>query len=237
MSQFVYRKIACLVTNEGIASKGGVRPQEGDLGLLRDAALVFSRREGVMWAGPDRNLPKQFREKKWRHLDCRGLTAYPGLVDGHTHPVFAGDRSREFELRMKGATYQEIAAAGGGIVSTVAATRKASSAELTSSLLERLRTAHGFGVRLMEAKSGYGLDYKSELRALQVIRAADQEEGVALVPTCMAAHAIPTERKSNRRGYIDEILSTILPAVAKKKLAAYVDVFCDEGYFSVSETL
>jgi imidazolonepropionase len=237
LSQFVYRKIACLVTNEGIPHGGGVRPVEADLGLVREAALVFSRRAGVLWLGPDRELPRQFRERKWRHLDCRGLTAYPGLVDGHTHPVFAGDRSREFELRMKGATYQEIAAAGGGIVSTVAATRRASSATLSASLRERIRTARGFGVRLMEAKSGYGLDHKSELRSLQVIRAADQEEGVALVPTCMAAHAIPNERKSNRRGYINEILTAILPAVARKKLAAYVDVFCDEGYFSVGETL
>jgi imidazolonepropionase len=225
------------VTNEGVAAKGGVRPGEKDLGLLSRAALVFSRSKGVLWSGPDKSLPKEFRGGAWRHHDCTGLTAYPGLVDGHTHPVFAGDRSREFELRMRGATYQEIAAAGGGIVKSVAATRAARDSELAALLDERLQAAFGFGVRLMEAKSGYGLDKKTELRSLGILRAAGTKRGIRLVPTCMAAHAIPPERRNDRRKFIEEVIQETLPAVAKKRLAEYVDVFCDEGYFSVGETM
>jgi imidazolonepropionase len=237
MSGLVFRKISCLVTNEGLAAKGGIRPHEKDLGLKTNAALVFSATKGVLWSGPDASLPKEFRAKAWRHRDCRGLTAYPGLVDGHTHPVFAGDRSREFELRMKGASYQEIAAAGGGIVSSVAATRKAGTPELSQLLDERLQTAFNFGVRLMEGKSGYGLDLKTEIRSLEIMKAAGTKRGVRLVPTCMAAHAIPPERRADRNQFLADIRERILPAVAKKKLAEYVDVFCDAGYFSVDETM
>jgi imidazolonepropionase len=237
MAGLVFRRIACLVTNEGVAAKGGVRPEERDLGLLPNAALVFSPTKGVLWSGTDKSLPKEFKAKSWRHKDCAGLTAYPGLVDGHTHPVFAGDRSREFELRMRGASYQEIASAGGGIVSSVAATRKAPSTELSRLLDERLQAAHGFGVRLLEAKSGYGLDKKNELRSLEVIKAAGTKRGVRLVPTCMAAHAIPPERKSDRRKFVEEVIQETLPAVARKNFAEYVDVFCDQGYFTVDETL
>jgi imidazolonepropionase len=237
MAGFVYRRLACLVTNSGIAAKGGVRPVEADLGLINNAALVYDSKKGVLWSGPDAKLPREFRAKPWRHKDGRGLTAYPGLVDPHTHPVFAGDRSREFELRMHGATYQEIAAAGGGIVSSVAATRKASKPTLAKLLEDRLATAYGFGVRLMEAKSGYGLDFASELRSLEVLRAANKKHGIELVNTCIAAHAIPADRKHDRAGYIRDVKEKILPAVVKKKLADYVDVFCDEGYFSVEETI
>ena len=237
MSGVVYRRIACLVTNEGVAAKGGVRPEEKDLGVIHDAALVYAPKKGVLWVGPEKKLPREFKAKPWKQKDASGLTAYPGLVDPHTHPVFAGDRSREFELRMHGATYQEIAAAGGGIATSVRETRKASKATLAKLLDERLRVARGFGVRLLEGKSGYGLDYASELRALEVMREASGDHGVELVTTCMAAHAIPAERKADRRGYIDEIKTKILPAVAKRKLADYVDVFCDAGYFSVAETI
>lgn len=233
----VYRRISCLITNEGVAARGGVRPAEKDLCLTTHQALVFSPTKGVLWSGADRALPRQFREKPWKHKDCFGLTAYPGLVDGHTHPVFAGDRSLEFELRMRGATYQEIAEAGGGIATTVKSTRLASTAELKGLLDERLQTAYDFGVRLMEAKSGYGLDAKTELRSLELLRDASNAKRITIVPTCMAAHAIPAERKSDRRKYIDEILRNILPTVAKRGLADYVDVFCDRGYFSVEETL
>ena len=152
MSKLVYRKISCLITNEGVAARGGIRPTEEDLGILRNAALAYSRKEGVLWVGPDSNLPRTFKERTWKHLDCRGLTAYPGLVDAHTHPVFAGNRALEFELRMQGAKYSEIAAAGGGILTTVKATRAAKPKALDLLLHERIHNAKKFGVRLLEAK-------------------------------------------------------------------------------------
>ena len=110
----VYRRIECLVTNAGMPRSCGIRPTESDLGIERGAALVFSEEKGVLWSGPEKALPKNFR--KGKSFDCRGLVAYPGLVDSHTHPAFAGNRAREFSLRMAGATYQELAAAGGGIL-------------------------------------------------------------------------------------------------------------------------
>jgi imidazolonepropionase len=236
MSRVVYRKISCLITNEGVAANRGVQPLEEHLGLLKNAALAWSSRDGVVWVGPDKSLPKPFKAKAWRHVNCAGFTAYPGLVDAHTHPVFAGDRSVEFQLRMQGASYKDIAAAGGGILTTVKATRAASNPTLLKLLKARIAEARGFGVRLMEAKSGYGLDFSSELRSLEVIRRA-RGEGVELVATCMAAHAIPPEMKDRRGEFLSLIKEKILPQVAKKKLAEYVDVFCDDGFFSVDETV
>lgn len=224
------------MTNEGVAARGGVRPTEEDLGIIRDAALVLDAKKGILWVGPDKNLPKPFRAKTWKHLDCKGLTAYPGLVDPHTHPVFAGDRALEFELRMQGAKYGEIAAAGGGILNTVKATRAAKTATLAKLFAERVSTAHKFGVRLLEAKSGYGLDPATELRSLEVIRKI-KSPAMEIVPTCMAAHAIPPEHKTDRAKFLREIEEKILPVVAKRRLAEYVDVFCDEGFFTVEETL
>jgi imidazolonepropionase len=233
---FVFRKIECLVTNAGVVAKGGVRPVEADLGLVSKAALVYANSKGVLWSGPDTDLPREFRSKDWKSVACQGLTAYPGLVDPHTHPVFAGDRSREFELRMRGATYQEIAAAGGGIATTVKHTRAAKTAELKKLYKERLERARSFGVRLLEAKSGYGLDPETELRSLEVIKST-KVKGLETVATCLAAHAIPPERKGNRELYLREIEEKILPKVKKLKLAEYVDVFCDQGYFTVPETV
>lgn len=263
--KLAYRKISCLITNEGVARKGGIKPTEQDLGLLTDAALVFDSCQGILWVGLDKELPKQFKsERTYKQIDCKGLTAYPGLVDAHTHPVFAGDRSREFELRMRGATYKEISAAGGGILTSVTATRAASLKTLTQLLEQRVKDAHGFGVRLMEAKSGYGLDFASELRSLQVIKnlnlknssknrikkpqlknkASSRQKlstpftsSVQLIPTCMAAHAIPPEMRERRSDFLSMIKEKILPVVRKKKLAEYVDVFCDEGFFTVDESL
>ena len=237
MSKIVYRKIACLVTNEGVVAKMGLHPTDLDLGLIHDAALVYSRKAGVLWTGKDKNLPKVFRSRDFKSVDCSALVAYPGLVDPHTHPVFGGDRSREFELRMRGATYQEIATAGGGIVNSVQNTRSLSLAALTSLTTKRFQTAYDFGVRLLEAKSGYGLSLSAEIKSLQAIAASAKKSKFVVVPTCMAAHAIPPEHKAQREKYIQEILEQILPAVAKKKLAQYVDVFCDAGYFSVDESL
>jgi imidazolonepropionase len=234
MGGIVYRKISCLITNKGVIAKRGVRPLENDLGIISQAALVTNAKGKVLWVGKDSALPKQFKDRAWKTKNGKGYVAYPGLVDSHTHPVFSGDRSLEFELRMRGASYQQIADAGGGIVTSVAATRSASKKDLLLKLEGRLKTSYGFGVRLQEAKSGYGLSLKSEIQSLEAIREAKSK--VRLVATCMAAHAIPKEKRTNRSEYLEEILK-IYEMVAKKKLARYVDVFCDQGYFSLEETL
>lgn len=233
---FLYKNIACLVTNEGVAAVGGVRPKEEHLGLVVNGAVAFSSIRGILWTGNSKNTPNEFKRKPWIPVDCKGLVAYPGLVDPHTHLAFSGDRSKEFEMRMQGAHYSEIAAAGGGILSSMRSTRSESLAALTRKISARLETSFDFGVRLLEAKSGYGLNPASELKSLLAIRNAAKQSSITVVSTCLAAHAIPPEHKENRSEYIREIVETILPAVKKKKLADYVDVFCDAGFFSAEET-
>lgn len=237
MANTVYRNISCLVTNEGVRGVDGVRPEEKHLGIVSDAALVYSPAKGVLWAGKDKALPKSFRAKQFKHVSARHKVMYPGLVDPHTHAVFAGNRAHEFELRMRGASYQEIAAAGGGIVYSMRTTRNASLSALADSLVERLKIHYSMGVRLMEIKSGYGLDFKNELKSLSAIQSARKKfPRMAIKATCLAAHALPPEFKGDRDSYIKIVCEEILPAVAKKGLADYVDVFCDQGYFSLYET-
>ena len=162
---------------------------------------------------------------------------YPGFVDSHTHPAFAGNRAKEFSMRMEGATYQEIATAGGGILSTVRATRKATQAQLTELIVKRMKTALSFGVRLMEAKSGYGLTLKDETKSLvAILKAQKSVTQLNVISTCLAAHAVPPEFKGKRDLWVNTICEKILPAVKKNKLAPFVDVFCDEGYFTVTDT-
>ncbi len=219
----------------GVARKDGIRPEEKDLGIIIDGAIAWSDSAGVLWVGPTKAVPAKFKSKGWKAVDARGKTAYPGLVDCHTHMAFAGDRSREFELRMAGASYQDIANAGGGILSTVRATRDVSEKKLEELIAKRLIDSYGFGVRLLETKSGYGLDEKSELKSLKAIReAAKRFPNMRVLSTCLAAHAIPQEFKSSPDKYVSLICENILPKA--KKLAEFVDVFCDQGYFTVEQS-
>ncbi|MCO5142429.1 MAG: imidazolonepropionase [Oligoflexia bacterium] len=230
----VYKNISCLVTNEGIVAKKGIRPKQDDLGIIFDGCLVIQNNK-IIWTGKTKNLPSSFK-KNTTLIDCKGLTAYPGLVDCHTHPIFSGDRSREFELRMQGSTYQEIAAAGGGIWSTVLATRKSSLAELTTLAEDRFKKISELGVRLLEAKSGYGLNLKDEIKSLEAIKKA-KKSNLEIVSTCLAAHAYPRDWKEDKKEYISYLKEIVFPTVKKKNLAEYIDVFCDTGYFSVEDTL
>ena len=229
----LYRKISCLITNENVVKKGGRFLKEEDLGIIKDAALVFSAKKGVVWAGKDSEIPK--RLKKIKEVSCKGLTAYPGLVDSHTHPAFAGDRANEFSMRLAGKTYQEIGAAGGGILSSVRATKEISEKDLIKKIETRLKTFHDFGVSLVEAKSGYGLDQETEIKSLIAISKASKKSSIAVLSTFLA-HAFPQEYKTNHAAYVNKICTEILPAVRKKNLASFCDVFCDEGYFSIENT-
>ncbi len=168
-------------------------------------------------------------------FDARGATAVPGFVDSHTHIPFAGMRESEFNRRLRGETYEQIAASGGGIASTVHATRKATEEELTKNVLMRARTMARYGTTTAEAKSGYGLDKECELKQLRAIRAARAESPVRLVPTCLAAHEFPPESRGSdaaRQGYVSTIVSEILPAVAEEHLAVFCDAFVERGVFT-----
>jgi imidazolonepropionase len=168
-------------------------------------------------------------------LDAGGGVVAPGLVDPHTHAVFAGSRHVEFGMRMRGATYLEILAAGGGIHSTVAATRAASIDDLVASALPRLDRALRFGVTTMEIKSGYGLDAETEIKMLEAVRRLDGRQPIRLVPTFLGAHVVPKEHADRRGEYVDLLVAEVIPEIARRGLATACDVFLDSGAFDAAE--
>jgi len=168
-----------------------------------------------------------------RRLDAVGLLVTPALVDCHTHPIWAGSRAHEFARRLAGATYQEIMAEGGGIASTVLATRAASDAELELLLKKRLDRMHSYGTGALEAKTGYGLSVDEELRHLRILDKTKQESSSPIFITCLGAHALPPEYTDNPDRYIDLVVNELLPAAAD--YSDFVDVFCDEGAFTLQQ--
>ncbi|MCX5797886.1 MAG: imidazolonepropionase [Elusimicrobia bacterium] len=205
------------------------------VGLVREGAVLIE--DGKILAAGLRDLVQAHElASTARLLDAGGKVVLPGFVDSHTHPVFAGPRLKDFESRLKGKTYADIAADGGGILSTVNGVRGASLNSLIEGL--RRRAAHFLecGTTTIEAKSGYGLDLANELKMLRAIKAVHSAGPLELVATFLGAHAIPGEMKHDREGYIRRVCEEMLPAVAQEKLATFVDAFCEQGYFSVEET-
>jgi imidazolonepropionase len=170
-------------------------------------------------------------------IDARGCSVVPGFVDPHTHVVYAGDRRAELQRRLAGESYAAIAANGGGIVSTVGATRAATEEELVAAARLRLDEMLACGTTICEAKSGYGLDVASELRQLHAMRTLDEEHAIDVVPTFMGAHEIPLEYRDRRGEYIRLVIEEMLPRVAEEGLAEYCDVFCERGVFTPEESI
>lgn len=217
----------------------GPRTKEAmsDLGLIQDGSLWIE--EGIIKAaGPTKNLEKLYevRQEEVEVIDAAGLLVTPGLVDPHTHVVFAGSREHEFEMRLKGASYMEIMNAGGGIHATTKMTRMASEEELVRQTAQRLDSFLKHGVTTVEAKSGYGLDLETELKQLRVIKTLQEQHVIDLVPTFMGAHAVPKEYQGNSEEYVNYIISKILPVVAREKLAKFNDVFCEVGVFTPKQS-
>ena len=209
---------------------GGEEPY----GAIRDAVLVI--REGrIAWLGDAAGAPSELVGNPEQTLDAEGGWATPGLIDCHTHLVFGGDRAREFEMRLRGASYEEIARAGGGILSTVKATRGASEDELVASASRRLATLLEHGVTTVEVKSGYGLDVPSELRMLRVARRLADEHPVTVSTTLLAAHALPPEFEGDRGAYLSLICDEMIPAAVAEGLADAVDAFCEGIAFTREE--
>lgn len=174
------------------------------------------------------------RAKQVDALDGAWVT--PGLIDCHTHLVFGGNRADEHAMRRAGATYEEIARAGGGIASTVARTRAATDEQLIAQSRARLHALMAGGCTTIEVKSGYGLDPKSELRLLRIAKALGEDEAVRIVPTLLALHALPADQKDRRAHYVSEVVDKLLPAAAKEGLATSVDAYCDTIAFTLAET-
>ena len=207
------------------------RGSQSDLFPISDAALAWED-ETIRWVGPEADLPSEYRD--WESQDAGGLLVVPGLVDCHTHLAFGGWRAEEFELRIRGKSYLEIAASGGGIASTVAATRKAGTEELRRLTADRLLGMARLGVTTVEAKSGYGLSLEHELRLLEVYR--DVARGSQrLVPTLLAAHVVPPDYQDRREEYIRLVIEEIIPKAAAGGLARFCDVFVEERAFTVQE--
>lgn len=200
------------------------------LGIVEKAAVAA--REGVIvYAGPEADMPAAFGEGA-ETADCEGRWITPGLIDCHTHLVHAGNRANEFEMRLAGATYEEVARAGGGIVSSVKALRAASEDELVAQSLPRLDALIAEGVTSVEIKSGYGLDLENEKKSLRAARRLSQERPVTVRTSFLGAHALPPEAKGDKDAFVDLVANEILPAIAAEGLADAVDGFCEGIAFS-----
>jgi imidazolonepropionase len=225
-----------LLTLKGTGTRPRLGAEMRDLGILRRGAVAV-RRGTIVWIGPTADLLTSVRPLAFcKVIDAQGKTVMPGLVDPHTHLVFAGARDNEFAMRIQGKTYQEIAAAGGGINATVAATRAASKTDLKAGARRALDTMLMLGTTTVEAKSGYGLDLVNEIKMLEVIRALDEDGPATLVSTFMGAHEVPPEFRQNPEAYVDLVITRMIPMVAARKLARFCDVFCETGVFSVQQT-
>lgn len=212
-----------LVTLSGAGPRAGSDMRE--LAIIDDGAMIVA--DGLIeWVGERKDCPSTDNA-----FVKKAALVTPGLVDAHTHPVFAGSRANEFEMRCKGATYQEIAAEGGGIRSTVAATRAASDDDLFSGAKRRLAWFLSNGTTTIEAKSGYGLSLEHELRLLRIIKRMGEETPMSVVPTFLGAHAIPDEFNGDTNGYVKLVVEEMLPSVAREGLAEYADTFLEERYF------
>jgi len=215
-----------LLTDARIATMREGAPDYGVVGASASIAIKAGR---IAWIGEQSELPDKLSIES-RSLGGRWIT--PALIDCHTHIVFGGDRSAEFEQRLRGASYEDVALAGGGILSTVRATRAASSDELFSAALPRLTALANEGVATVEIKSGYGLDHETEIRMLEVARRLGEASAVDVRTTLLAAHTVPPEFANRADDYIDMICNELLPAVAEKTLADAVDAYCESIAFT-----
>lgn len=203
-----------------------------DAGLIDQAALVFDTTQ-ILWAGTEQMLPARFADEE--SIDCRQRLVIPGLIDCHTHLCFGGWRANEFEMRLQGRSYQDITAAGGGIRSTVVATRADTTGQLLEKALDALEGMLDLGVTTVECKSGYGLERTAELKQLDVYRQLDKQQAVDLVPTFLGAHMVPDEYQQCRKDYIHLLCEVLIPEISAQKLARFCDVFIEQGAFSIAE--
>jgi imidazolonepropionase len=218
-------------------SQSGERRKAGaamrDPVLLANASLI-AEGQRITWLGPTAELPQLPADAEI--LDATGKVVLPGFVDSHTHLIFAGTREDEFEQRLQGVSYQQIAARGGGINATVQRVRQASKEQLKDLARPRLRRLLEAGVTTVEVKSGYGLTLGDELKSLEAIADLNSEGPLELVPTFLGAHAVPTEFAGDRAGYLRLLVDEMIPEIARRRLADFCDVFCESGVFSLDES-
>jgi imidazolonepropionase len=227
--------LAVLHASQLVTLTGPKRPRVGaemsELAIIRDGGMLIRDGE-IVRVGPSDEIEKNVRDEEI--VDARGHVVVPGFVDAHTHLVFAGNRLDDFERRSRGETYEQIAKAGGGIWSTVEKTRAASEHELLALAKKHANWFLRCGTTTVEAKSGYGLTVKDELKILRVLRQLKDEVALEIVPTFLGAHAVPRELSPDE--YLDVVVTEMLPRVTAEKLAEFCDVFCERGYFDIDQS-
>ena len=233
----MFAALAIVNIGQLVTLAGASRPRVGkelrELSIIEDGALIIENGR-IAAAGSYADLRSKISEST-SIIDAEGRCVTPGFVDAHTHLVFAGNRAAEFEQRIAGATYQEIAAAGGGILRTVALTRAASEDELLVAARRHRDWMLRSGTTTLEAKSGYGLDHATEIKILRVLQRLNEEGPVCIVSTLLAAHTVPPEFAGRRDEYVRFVAEELIPEVAVAKLAQYCDAFCDDHAFTVDE--
>jgi imidazolonepropionase len=229
MSFTLFRDAQKALTLSGASHKEGRGITEADLSIVEKPALIVKK--GVLvWVGPQKNIPKEFHKKISKEISLKNKLLTPGFVECHTHTVFAGSRASEFNERLNGVSYQEIAKRGGGILSTMNETRKASSQHLLNLAQQRVNHFLTQGVTTLEVKSGYALNLKDELKTVKVIESL---KGPKIVSTFLGAHAIPPEAKSAEE-YLNELVLKVLPVIKTKTSCRRVDIFVEKGFFESS---
>ncbi len=222
-----------LITLQGWSQKPALAVQMRDLGIIRKGSIAIHNGK-IVATGKASEIERTFSGKE--SIDATGEVVMPGFVDPHTHLVFAGFREDEFEMRIKGLSYMEILQRGGGILKSVQETRKASEEQLVENCKKTLDIMLEHGTTTVEAKSGYGLTLKDEMKCLRVIQRLNKEHPVTVVPTFLGAHAIPAEYERNADEYVKLIIDEMIPAVADQKLAEFCDVFCEKEVFNKDQT-
>ena len=227
-----------LLTLRGAGSSARRGPQMRELGIVEDGAVLVS--EGKIAAiGPTAEVARHEllrRLGEVEEIDCRGKVVLPGFVDSHTHPVFTAPRLVDFEKRIMGASYEEIAEAGGGIRASLRGVREASTTDLAEHVLRALREMSAQGTTTVEAKSGYGLSLAAELKSLEAIQQAARQWNGTVIATLLGAHVVPPEYRGNPDEYVRIVCEEMIPAASQRKLAQFVDVFCERGAFTPEQT-
>ncbi len=216
-------------------SKPKIKENMKELYKMEDGA--FAVRNGIITdIGKTDEILKKYRHESKKIVDAANRAVLPGFVDSHTHAVFTGSRENEFKMRLEGKSYMDMLQAGEGILNSVKKIKESSADDLANELSKRVRLFFNWGTTTLEAKSGYGLDFENEIKMLEAIKNVNETTKAQIIPTFMGAHAIPFEYRNNKKAYIDIIVNKMIPYVAEKKLAEFIDVFCENGVYTADET-